>query len=150
MDILIVEDQDKRFYSIINMFKTLIDSNYSDFNIVVKNNWLEAIQYYETNSKNIRLVVLDVRMPKDENNGYALEDKNTGIEIYRKIKQINKDQDIIFWTILTKSELEDEGIKLVDDDYILKSSDFRSFFGKIDNKLGTNISQILEDNLIRI
>lgn len=146
MHILIVEDQDKRFYSIIkrlNQFLKALDKNNL---LIVKNNYNDALQYFKDNEQKIDLVLLDVRMPNGED-PLNVDDTNTGIKLYNEIKKVKEKQKVLFWTILKRDELEEKGVSIDENDYIEKTADYIRFFSKIDNKIGTNMSEQLDSML---
>jgi DNA-binding NarL/FixJ family response regulator len=146
MIILIIEDQDKRFYTIIQRLKTYARRSKNGYKIIVKNNYKDSINFYSQNYENIGLVVLDVRMTGNINDEIVgtQNDKAIGIKIYHEIKKKKENQEIIFWTVLSKGQLEEEGIVVDDDKYIVKSSDFFIFFSKIDNCLQSNFAEMFE------
>jgi DNA-binding NarL/FixJ family response regulator len=147
MKILIVEDQDRRFFTIIDRLRKFCRGLPNPYEIVVHEDWRRGLEYFAENEKDISLVILDVRMPrggKDDEGGLESE-KTTGVYVYNRIMKIKPRQTVLFWTVLSKKELEDEGIPVTDESYVDKDADFAMFFGKVDGLLGTDFSALLDE-----
>ncbi len=78
----------------------------------------EALEIYEKNS--IDILLSDIRMPRMD-----------GIELARRIKELNEDQIIIFTTAYSDSNFFLEAIELQVDAFVLKPIDFEKLEKKI-------------------
>lgn len=88
-------------------------------------NGVEALELYKKNSYD--LVITDIEMPK-----------MNGIELSQKIKEIDKDQNIIISTAFSDSKFFLESITLGVEAYVLKPVDYNvlnSAFYKVANKI---------------
>ena len=143
MIILLIEDQENRFYTIINRLNELLEETNSGYTLKSYKNWKKGLDFFKENLDSIKLVILDVWMPRNEK--YEVtdteKDKTTGLDVYKTMLKEKDDVKVIFWTVLSKSEIEEHGIEVNDSNYVPKISDFSSLFSKIDDILGTKLAE---------
>jgi DNA-binding NarL/FixJ family response regulator len=147
MEILLIEDQLTRFRTVIDILKdefTINGYKFKEFD-----RWNKALEYYKTAKDRIALIIIDIRGPKDDNNDHthAKYDKFTGLNFYKSIIELNQEQPVIFWTILSKNIIESEGYIIDINDHVLKTDNIEILFKKIDRKIGTNIAVKFTDEL---
>ncbi len=167
-EILVIEDQCKRFQTILDMLADMLEETQSGYSLIRQSNWSKALEIYAERHKEIKLVILDVRMPavyKDEMErtpdgklvprlGIDRDEKQfnygrtTGLEVYRRIKEIDGDQEILFWTVLRIKEIIDEGIPVDDQHYMGKDSDYAAFLESIDKIIGTELFDYYNDIML--
>ena len=85
MDILLVEDNEKLYTELLNVLKMLFK------NVDGASNGVEALSLYEKN--NYDLILSDISMPK-----------LNGVELSKKVKQLNQKQEIIILSAHKDSE----------------------------------------------
>lgn len=112
--ILYVEDEDNIRAGISRVLKRLCDELY------LASNGLEGLELFKTHKPDI--IVSDIRMPYMD-----------GIEMCRKIKEIDKKQHIIFTTAHTDSDFFMKAIEMHVDGYVLKPIDFEKLEENIED-----------------
>jgi hypothetical protein len=147
--ILVIEDQVKRFHTVLKRLTDILEETEVKFKTKIIDNPIDAMEYFEKFKEQISLVILDMRIQRDikSKDNVIKFDRDTGVYLYHKIKRIKKNQPVLFWTVVSKSEIEEEGVNIDDDYYCQKSSDYMTFSQKIDFILGTNCIELLEQML---
>ena len=163
--VLIIEDQAIRFGTIISRLDKLLSEKNARYKLIVESSWVDALKKYRKSPRAYALIILDVRMPAvylDEmvlsENGKRvplpsihrkITDFNsgttTGFEVYHQIKEIRPNQEILFWTVLNKSEFIDAGIDIDNKYYVGKDADYYSFFEKLDEILELGLTDLFLD-----
>jgi len=110
--ILVVDDEE----SVIESFKLILEDKY---NLITATSGKEALEKFE--KENVNLVILDILIP----------DMN-GIEILRKLKEMNPNIDIVIVTAVKTVKTAVESIKLGAYDYITKPFDMEEILSIID------------------
>lgn len=89
-----------------------------DYDLLFATTGREALDILKT--KNVNLVILDIRMPEID-----------GIEVLRRIKELNEDTDVIIVTAVKTLKTAVEAIKLGAYDYITKPFDIHEILALI-------------------
>lgn len=148
MKILIIEDQERRFRRVTERLKDFLMKTNSGYDLVVKDDWREGVEYYQRDPDQIELVILDMRMPRSvvDETETTMSDKHTGSNVYSIMKNRKQNQKFIFWTVLSQHELMEEGIDANDGNYSDKLNSFTQLFSKIDVLIGTKLTEYIENN----
>ena len=123
INILIVEDEQSLANTLALNFKL------ENYNVLIANTGIEALNIFKTNANNLNLVLLDVMLP-----GIS------GYDLFTEFKKTNAAVPIIFLTAKNQSSDKITGLKLGADDYIVKPFDLEELMLRVKNILKRNIS----------
>lgn len=114
--VLIAEDEKSiREFIIINL-------QIADYCVLEAANGKEALNIFKENSDKIDIAILDIMMPEMD-----------GVELCRKIREINVNVGIIFLTAKTQEEDKVEGLKAGADDYVQKPFSTAELIARVDS-----------------
>lgn len=145
MKVLLLEDQEIRFETVINDLRQGLKSN--GYQLIVKNTWKEAFKEYKVFKDSIDLVIIDIRGPDEGDGNKPPEyDKPIGINLYHQIHMVDPKQKVLFWTVLDKDQIEKYGVIVKNDEHVSKTADIETVLRKVDKNLNTNMSEKYRDN----